>query len=323
MDKKRKEVIETVSVEGHCPSGSFVNINASSVIGVHGLCPVCPTFPPHDKTGWTITTKGESPEYKKGQVIPLTGTVDETVRHGIHLSSEEQDRLLMCSIDKVPLKLKEHISPDENVMGQDGKIRRASWEDKQREINPRAKLFQILSGSPSPGQLPGVPSPPDEEDNFKKCILAHFKGKDDEEKLMKEIITYNKGDLQCIHHLKGANCDNGYSDVFTSLPHEILKHNQTEVTSMTRDDYDLSVRNMLIQSRDTEELKCKGEVSDTTQSLLKTPEYKIDLKIPDMSGIWFAKRRGIFAFTQKIINLLVILVAVYIIGNFILQLFGR
>ena len=275
----KQEVINAISDNGHCPPGSFVNINASSVMGVHGLCPKCPSV---------IDTKS----------VP-------------HLSSEEKSSYLMCDDISVPLASKKMISPHEIFLDDDGTIHKIDnikgakdmkfwtddfWKEKQREINPRAKLSQIQVLADSHGQPSASPgtSIPDEGDNFKKCMLAHFKEEKDEDKLMKEIITYRAGDLQCIHNLKGVDCDKGYSGVFASLPHEILK---TEVTSMTRDDYDLSVRNMLIQSRDTESKQCNNKVSDTTQSLLKTPEYNIDL--------------------------LVILAAVYIVGNFILKLSGR
>lgn len=143
-------------------------------------------------------------------------------------------------------------------------------------------------------------------------------------------MDYEDIHSECLGHLPepSDSCEFGYSQPFASLPHGVLKHRkQTDILEDKRyqEDYHLAVRNSHDLAKSHEEEVCPEGVSETTKSLQKaTRKVDLDVKLPDLSGLWVSDSKdGLYAILGKTLNFLLIILAMYVIGNFLLKLTSR
>jgi len=279
-----------------------------------------------------------------GNIIAKSGTVDESKiwKHGgVHFTDEEKDQLIMCptSDSFIPSKLKEHLLGP----AYKGKYKPAldkdpnsdfNWKKKQREIAPKHILDGILGhlgDSPVTGSVTGSGSVNVKgyQDRFHECVAAKVGEELTEREFMKELLFLGPRIDECIETFDEDKCEQGFSDAFISLP-AALREKTGSMSAVTLDplsfkDQEIVLDEMIHRSADTERTRCNETVSDTTKALRKKRRnYDVDFQGPDMSFLWVIRDEdGLRTSLSKIMNFLVIIVAIYVIGNLLIQLLSR
>ena len=318
-----------------CPSGKFVNIGARfrpPETALCELCQSCPTMAPSPSSEPIKWTAQGGPDSMKNKVIMASGSVDEsgnTGSHakqgGYHFSDEDKDKLLMCPTGNiVPKELKEHILGVKFNPLAKPEQREFNWKNKQREIKPEFIRDQIMghlgdkpvvkgsglgSGGPGSTEDPGA--------RFNKCMAAKMADDLTERELMSELLAIPLNIYEdCLGTLDTDKCDQGFSGEFTGLHSELrqtnvkLKSGIADASVNYSDKLSLPdkgiIQDRMIQLSENTETAICDKISDNTQIMRNTKS--VNLEFPDLT---------------KILNVLVILGAIYVIGNLVLRLMGR
>jgi len=300
--------------------------------------------PSSDPIKWTAQG---GPDSMKNKIIMASGSVDEsgnTGSHakqgGYHFSDEDKDKLLMCPTGNiVPKELKEHILGVKFNPLAEPEQREFNWKNKQREIKPefiRDQIMGHLGDKPViKGSGPGSKDYSDPGPRFNKCMAAKMADDLTERELMSELLAIPLNIYEdCLGTLDTDKCDQGFSGEFTGLHSELRQTNvdpMSESPLLSFPDKGLIMDRMIHLSENTE-LDICDKISDTTRVMRNMQSEKQsdiyfelpDIELSDFEFLRFIKDGdGLRVILAKTLNVLVILVAIYVIGNLVLQLMGR
>jgi len=306
--------------------------------------------PSSDPIKWTAHG---GPDSMKNKIIMASGSVDESsntgshaIQGGYHFSDEDQDKLLMCPTGNiVPKELKERILGVKFNPLAEPEQREFNWKNKQREIKPefiRDEIMGHLGDKPViKGSGPGSKDYSDPGARFNKCMAAKMADDLTERELMIELLAIPlniPGD--CLRTLDTDKCDQGFSSEFTGL-HSELRQTNVKLKSGIADasvnysdtlslpDKGIILDRMIHLSENVETAIC-DKISDNTQ-IMRNTKSDINLEFPDFPNFpdlseflrFIKDGDGLRVILAKTLNVLVILVAIYVIGNLVLQLMGR